>query len=74
LAGLAVLIGGYFVALSLEERNQDLLSECFSQTGEDCPNFMYYHDGGDSTLVFFLSIWVGSGLLVAAGLYWAIKP
>jgi hypothetical protein len=59
-AGFAIIAIGYPVVGFLEERNQDLADEC----GFDCPNFMYYHNGGDGLLVFFLSLAIGGGLLI----------
>ena len=59
LAGLAMLAAtGY-----LSERNQVLLSECasyYDETGSDCPNFMYLHDGGDAAVASA----TGLGLLI----------
>jgi hypothetical protein len=66
LAGVAVLIGGYYFSQYLYQVNQEILNDCadyYRQTGAECANFVYYHDGGAGTLTFFLSLWVGGGLL-----------
>lgn len=60
LAGVAILTISNPIVGYLAERNQDLASEC----GSDCPEFMYLHDGGDATIIFFLSVAIGGGLLI----------
>ena len=64
LAGVAVFAIGWPATTYLKEINEDLLTECFDQNGNDCPKFMYYHSGGDAAVVGFFVFVVGSNLLV----------
>jgi hypothetical protein len=58
--GFAILAIAYPVVGYLSDRNQELADEC----GFDCPNFMYYHEGGDATVLIFMSGAFGGGLII----------
>lgn len=60
LVGVAVFVFDYSITPYLEARNQEILDSI----SFDAPNWVYYHDGGDATLVFFLSLAIGGGLLI----------
>lgn len=59
---ITILLIAYAVMLVLGERNRELAAEC----GFDCPNFMYYHDGGDATFLMFVFAPLWLGLLATA--------
>jgi hypothetical protein len=68
MVGVSVFAVGWPVTTYLEVINQDLLNECFSQTGSECAKFMYYHMGGDATVVEFFVFVLGGNLLAFSGL------
>ncbi len=59
-AGVVILIGGYFIALYLIERNHEI----FETMSPDDPHWLYYRDGGDGLLAFFFSLVIGGGLII----------
>jgi hypothetical protein len=58
--GVGILVLSYPITLYLAERNQ----ENSKDVSIDNPNFMYYPNGGDSTIVGLLSFGIGIGLIL----------
>jgi hypothetical protein len=59
IAGLLMLASLHPVVGYLSVRNQAILANM----PLDAPNWVYYHDGGDATLAFFLLLGLGIGLV-----------
>lgn len=62
---IGILFVGYGIAMLLNEIEQEPASKC----GFDCPNFMYYHDGGGATFVVFGLVPLWLGVIIAAAVF-----
>jgi hypothetical protein len=60
IAGLLLVASMYPIVGYLSVRNQAILENM----PFDSPNWVYYHDGGDAALAFFMLLGFGIGLLI----------